>query len=100
MSDQWPKAFLPITGYLDRPSARPGEALEIKVSAREEGSYHASMVRVLAGDPNPESPGIELAPVPGLDLGRHSARFQDIQPGSYALINGCPDLGGPILTLV
>jgi hypothetical protein len=31
-------AELPITGYLDRLSCRPGESLEVKVSVRDAGA--------------------------------------------------------------
>ena len=53
-------AELPITGYLDRFSHRPGEAFVTHVSLREAGPYRARLVRVISGDPNPAGPGMRF----------------------------------------
>jgi N,N-dimethylformamidase len=74
---------LPITGYLDRFSHRPGETFTAYVSVREGGTYRARLVRVLSADPNPQGPGARFED--------HSARFdatfagrrQPIHLGSY-----------------
>src|ERR1019366_6674764 len=42
---------LPITGYLDRFSHRPGESFAVYVSLRDGGSYRAHLVRVVCADP-------------------------------------------------
>ena len=76
---------LPITGYLDRLSARSGECIEVKVSAEGEGTYAADVVRVVSGDPNPDGPGLILEPQ-GFGAGEHSARSQPIDRGSYAMV--------------
>jgi N,N-dimethylformamidase len=54
------EAELPITGYLDRFSHRPGESFTAFVSVREGGTYRARLVRVLSGDPNPNGPGVRF----------------------------------------
>ena len=41
---------LPITGYLDRFSHRPGETFAARVSVRDGGAYRARLVRVLSGN--------------------------------------------------
>ncbi|MEO1686756.1 MAG: N,N-dimethylformamidase beta subunit family domain-containing protein, partial [Pseudomonadota bacterium] len=49
--------MLPLTGYLDRLSARPGETLDVKVSCADEGPCEARLVRIVSADPNPDGPG-------------------------------------------
>lgn len=49
---------LPLLGYVDRLSARPGESLAFKVSSRAAAPFHARLVRSISADPNPEGPGI------------------------------------------
>src|SRR6185503_3928354 len=64
---------LPVTGYLDRFSRRPGESFTAFVSVRDGGTYRTRLVRVLSGDPNPNGPGMRFE-----DL---SHRFEQSQPG-------------------
>ncbi len=87
-------ASLPITGYLDRFSARPGERLAVKVSARDAERYRAEIVKVRHGDANPEGAGLLLDPVEGGDLGEHPARAQAIRSGSYATVPADPCFRG------
>ena len=54
------QAVLPITGYLDRFSARPGEDVVARISLRTAGPYRARLVRVICGDPNPDGPGMQF----------------------------------------
>ncbi len=80
------KNVLPITGYLDRVSARPGEAIAAKISAQGGGSCEADIVRIVSADPNPKGPGLIYQPQ---DFGlapSYPARHQDIDLGSYAFI--------------
>jgi hypothetical protein len=37
---------MPIAGYLDRLSARPGETIAVKVSAQDSGHYDAAVFSV------------------------------------------------------
>lgn len=79
-------AELPITGYLDRFSRRPGETFQAKVSLRDGGRYRARLVRVVCGDPNPAGPGMKL-----LDMADRfdiavEGRRQPIRLGSYGLV--------------
>ena len=84
---------LPITGYLDRLSARPAETLEAKVGVREGGRYRARLVRVLSADPNPEGPGVRFEDLSQLFDERHDGRRQPIALGSWGEAPG-PDLAG------
>ncbi|PHK95430.1 N,N-dimethylformamidase large subunit [Pseudoroseomonas rhizosphaerae] len=77
---------VPLTGYLDRVSARPGERLAVKVSTTLPGGYEADLVRVISGDPNPAGPGMILRPVQAAFAGRYPGRFQPTHVGSCALV--------------
>jgi N,N-dimethylformamidase len=51
---------LPVTGYLNRLSARPGEVIEAKVSVAATARCRTRLVRVISGDPNPAGPGLRF----------------------------------------
>ena len=53
------KRYLPLAGYADKLSARPGDSVAVKVSSLLEEPYHASLVQVRYADPNPEGPGVQ-----------------------------------------
>lgn len=75
--------MLPITGYVDRLSARPGETLEFKIDCREASRFEARLVRVRCGDPNPDGPGIRETELPDVFSGTFAGRRQDCNLGSY-----------------
>lgn len=89
-------AVLPITGYTDRISARPGERLAVKVSAQGEGAYEADVIRIRHADPNPDGPGVKFEPVAGLG-GCYPARRQPTHTGSYAQVPASPHFAAPRL---
>ena len=75
-----------ILAYADRLSARPGEAVEIKVSCEGLNRYEAELVRIIQGDINPQGPGYREDAV-DLDLGGpFEGRFQPLHPGSYGIV--------------
>ena len=81
---------LPITGYLDRFSHRPGESFTAHVSVRDGGTYRARLVRVLSGDPNPDGPGVRFAdPARRFDQS-FAGRRQPIHQGSYGIVDAGP----------
>lgn len=49
---------LPLLGYVDHLSARPGKDLEFKVSSASAKPFNARLVRSISADPNPDGPGI------------------------------------------
>ena len=55
--------MIPLIGYTNKLSARPGETLEVKVSSTASTPYRAELMRIICGDPNPEGPGIQTEPV-------------------------------------
>ena len=51
--------MLRITGYTDRLSVRPGEAITFYVHSERDESYRANIVRLIHGDTSPEGPGFK-----------------------------------------
>jgi len=83
-------AELPVTGYLDRFSHRPGETFSCFVSVAAGGSYRARLVRVISGDPNPAGPGLRF-----VDLSKQLDQTfpgirQPISLGSYGIVEQGP----------
>jgi N,N-dimethylformamidase len=81
---------LPITGYLDRFSHRPGETFTAHVSVRDGGTYRARLVRVLSGDPNPNGPGMRFEDLSHLFDQSFAGRRQPIHRGSYGIVDAGP----------
>ncbi len=82
-------AELPVTGYLDRFSHRPGETFTAYIGTAEPGDVRIRLVRVIGGDPNPAGPGLRLDPVAGLDQ-TIAGRRQPIRLGSYGVVPRLP----------
>ena len=81
---------LPITGYLDRFSHRPGDTFTAYVSVRDGGTYRARLVRVLSGDPNPNGPGVRFQALSDRFDRSFSGRRQDIRLGSCGIVDRGP----------
>ena len=78
--------MIPLIGYADRLSARPGETIGFKVSSAGPEDYEARLVRVFNADPNPAGPGLLEEPVAAAFDGRYPSRLQPLRLGSYARI--------------
>ena len=91
MSDQ---NFIPLSGYTDRLSARPGNKVEVRVSSLSLEPYQACLVRVRYADPNPEGQGIKLEEVPTDWEGSYPSREQKFYPGSYGMVERTGSLSG------
>ena len=52
--------MVPLIGYMDWFSARPGERIAVKVSSRLTEPYQADLVRIVHGDANPAGPGLKF----------------------------------------
>jgi N,N-dimethylformamidase len=81
---------LPITGYLDRFSHRPGEEFSAFVSVRDGRRFRARLVRVLSGDPNPNGPGVRFEDLSHRFDQSFDGRRQAIHLGSYGVVHEAP----------
>lgn len=80
------ESTIPIIGYSDKLSARPGDTIAFKVSCTSSEPYEAKLVRITCGDPNPAGPGIKETEVPADFSGTYESRTQGVHLGSYAKI--------------
>ena len=78
--------MVPLIGYIDRFSARPGEPIAVKVSSQLDRPYRADLVRIIHADPNPAGPGIKLEDVPAAFAGTYASRFQPVHLGSCGVV--------------
>jgi N,N-dimethylformamidase len=85
----------PLTGYANRISVRAGETISFKVSSAGPGPYHAMLVRIVRGDPNPDGPPVKLEDESERFDGRFASRVQNAWPGSYALVEGARNVKLP-----
>ena len=92
---------IPLVGYADRWSARPGESIGFKVSQAGGRTYDARLVRVISCDPNPDGPGIIEEDVDATFAGQYTGRKQSFHLGSYMRVSACAPLDSlQSLTLV
>jgi N,N-dimethylformamidase len=89
-------AELPITGYLDRLSRRPGEKFAVRVSVRDGGRYRARLERVISADPNPDGPGLRFVDLSARFDRELEGRRQPIRLGSHAVIPAPDRPAGPV----
>ena len=89
--------ILPLAGYTNRLSARPGDSVEVKVSSLGTTPYHASLVRVLYADPNPDGPGVQEEIVLAAVAGDYPSREQKFSPGSCGVVEHPKTLTGNCL---
>ena len=74
--------MIPLIGYCDRLSGRPGDTIEFKVSSIAAASFTARLYRSISADPNPAGPGIIERAVPSAMDGSYPSRIQAFHPGS------------------
>jgi len=91
--------MLPITGYVDRWSVRPGEEINFMIGVRGGGRYRARIARVICGDPNPQGPGYREIPVSWALEGEHDGEEQLVAkaPGSIFPCSIWAPANGPIV---
>lgn len=78
--------MVPLVGYLDRFSARPGESIAVKVSSAHAAPFRADLVRIIHADPNPAGPGMKLEEIAAACAGEYPSRFQPVRIGSCGVI--------------
>jgi N,N-dimethylformamidase len=86
---------VPLIGYVDRFSARPGERVAVKVSSQLDRPYRADLVRIICADANPAGPGIKLEEVPAAFAGNYPSRFQPVHLGSCGVVVAAEPLALP-----
>jgi N,N-dimethylformamidase len=77
-----------VMGYVDRPSAAPGERLALHVSCDDGERWTADLVRVLAPDLLPGGPEPREEPVAAVPAAERPALVQPTVTGSYVLVPG------------
>ena len=87
--------MVPLIGYVDRFSARPGEPIAVKVSCQLDRPYQADLVRIIHGDANPAGPGMKLEDVPATFAGTYPSRFQPVHLGSCGVVTPVKPLALP-----
>lgn len=87
--------MIPLIGYCDRLSGRPGDKIEFKVSSHGTEAYHARLVRSVSADPNPAGPGIIEEEVAANFAGPYPSRVQPFYPGSYGCVK--PVSAAPVI---
>ncbi len=78
---------IPLIGYADQLSGRPGDTIEFKVSSQMAGAFSARLVRIICADPNPDGQGLVEEEVGAAFAGTYPNRAQPFFPGSYVGIN-------------
>ena len=79
---------IPLIGYSDKLSARPGETVSFKVSSTLQKPFKAFLKRSISADPNPKGIGIiEEDASKYFKSSFYKSRKQTFNPGSYAISN-------------
>src|SRR5204862_4014133 len=86
---------VPLIGYLDRFSTRPGERIAVKVSSQGHAPYDADLVRIIHGDANPPGPGLKSNEIEPGFAGRYPSRFQPVHSGSCGVVTMPAPIGLP-----
>ena len=79
--------MLPLTGYADRLSVRPGETIRFHLANATGAEIDAKLVRVICADANPAGPGILVEPVASTPVACGAAGEERSPRGSYARID-------------
>lgn len=77
---------VPIVGYSDKLSGRPGDRINFMVSSEHKGDFTAQLFRSVNADPNPKGQGIvEYACDDFFPKQSFLSRKQKFEPGSYGI---------------
>jgi N,N-dimethylformamidase len=87
--------MIPLAGYADRLSVRPGQTIAFKVANATGQPVDAEVVRVICADPNPAGPGILTEPVAAEISRKTEPEAWSVPIGSYAEID-LPWPSGPV----
>ena len=87
--------MLPLIGYADRLSGRPGDTIAFKISSTAKRDYKADLVRIICADPNPDGPGQQEEEVAAAFAGSYPSRAKSVTLGSCARVDDV----GPVARL-
>ena len=77
---------VPLVGYSDKLSGRPGERINFMVSSEHKGDFTAELFRSISADPNPQGLGVvEQSCDEFFPKKSFLSRKQAFHPGSYAI---------------
>ena len=77
---------VPIVGYSEKLSGRPGDRINFMVSSEHKGDFTAQLFRSVSADPNPNGQGIvEYACDDFFPKKAFPSRRQKFHPGSYGM---------------
>ena len=77
---------VPLIGYSDKLSVRPGETVSFKISSTLKKPFKAYLKRSISADPNPKGIGIiETDASKYFKTSFYKSRKQNFNPGSYAV---------------
>jgi N,N-dimethylformamidase len=76
-----------VMGYVDRPSAAPGETVAVHVSCDAAPEWEADLVRLLSSDLAPEGPPLRERAVADVPPARRPAIDQPTRVGSYVRVD-------------
>ena len=76
---------VPLIGYTDKISTRPGEKIEFKISSKSESDFTARLFRSINADPNPSLGGLKEIDCDHIfEPIIKKSREQKFFPGSFA----------------
>jgi len=80
------RKLIPLIGYTDRLSVRPGETIDFKISSQTNEPVRAWLTRSISADPNPDGQGIVEWPQDAVfELMAFDAGDQAFASGSYII---------------
>lgn len=88
--------MLPLAGYAERLSVRPGQTLRFHVANATGAPVSAHVVRVRCADPNPAIGGVQVDPVPLAVTTLAEAGPQGVPIGSYGVLGPAGLLDGAV----
>jgi N,N-dimethylformamidase len=86
--------MLPLAGYAERLSARPGQTLRFHVANATGAQVEAAVARVICADPNPAIGGVRIEPVPIVVRTLVEPAPQPVPLGSWATLGTADMLAG------
>ena len=78
--------MIPLVGYANKLTVRPNETIDFKVSSSATKPFHASLVKIICSDPNPNGPGQKFVKIKSKIEKEYPSSLKTVKLGSYAKI--------------